>query len=199
MKSIIVDLDGTLYCGNTLHRYLLTAFTESLAYGHFGTVARITCAYLLRGLRISSHHTFKQRALNAAGHNAKLLETFAKKARPNLNTRLINYIKQREKDGDFVLLATAAADFYVSKLWNGPMVCSYFDDKNELHECRGEVKLKAVLNQLKAKGIDQIDTVVTDHYDDLPLLQAAKNRILVNPSTYTQSTLRIANIEFRIF
>lgn len=199
MKSIIVDLDGTLYCGNTLHRYLLTAFTKSLAEGRIGTTTKIAWAYLLRGLRISSHHRFKQRALIAAGHDAKLLDAFAKKARPNLNTRLINYIKQREKDGDYVLLATAAPDFYVSKLWNGPMVCSYFDDKNKLHECRSDMKLKAVLNHIKAKGLNRINTVITDHYDDLPLLEVAEERLMVNPSTHTQSTLRIAGLVFSIF
>ena len=57
------------------------------------------------------------------------------------------------------------------------------------HECKGEEKLRRVSDFCVAHNL-QLASVVTDHYDDLPLIKAADNVYLASPSKETLRKIR---------
>lgn len=197
MRTVIVDLDGTYYRGNTLHDYLRCALKVRLR--HFDPRgASILLQYLLRGLRLISHANFKERALRAAVSN-EALEDFAARATGKINLALKDLLDNERRAGSLVILASAALEFYIPLLWDGEFTGSQFSPETGLEECRGERKLEKVNELLKIKGASGIDLAISDHLDDLPLMRAARERILVSPGRRTVEAMRSEGLDFTLF
>ncbi len=198
MKTIIVDLDGTYCTANTLHLYLRTAAKHHLRHGRLLRAAGICAEYVLRVLRVNSHLTFKTRALRLAGSEAQLLERFRSAAARHINAPLAQMLRRHADAGDMVVLATAAPETYVHALWRGAAVASQWLPDGSMLEARGRRKLMMVRRLLNQKGLGDIDLVITDHCDDLPLAAAARSCMLVNPSAKTLAIFNSAGIAYTL-
>jgi phosphoserine phosphatase len=61
-----------------------------------------------------------------------------------------------------------------------------------------EVKRNNVFSYLKDLAIDEVDTFITDHIDDLPLLMLAKKNIVVDPNENMLAQLKQNSISFDV-
>lgn len=191
-RLVIVDLDGTLVKGNTLHQYLCIGMFHSLTHRRYLSGIKIAGIGLLRALRLISHKQFKFRALALITPDAALQNQFRKRINSMINQDVERLLKEMREDGMTILLVTAAADIYIPWIWDGEYIAS----DSALHiEMRGERKLQEVKRYMDRNGVE-LYAVITDHSDDLPLLRAgAKKNILVNPS---RKTLKLCDMDYEI-
>ncbi len=193
--AIVVDLDGTLVRGNTLIIYLMCGLRHLLSSGHVLSAIKLIMTVVKRQLRVISHETMKQTILSALSPHTAILDTFRRKATKRQNRDVTYLIEAQQRAGHRVLLATAAPAFYVRTIWPGDFVATDFSIDRLMLECRGDEKLKKVKQWLDSNGC-YLDTVVTDHFDDAPLLKAnaGGTNILVNPDRKTLIACQKAGI-----
>jgi phosphoserine phosphatase len=106
---------------------------------------------------------------------------------------------QRFSEHSVIILASAAPSRYVADIAEKLNITLYCATPLDGPENRGQQKLDAV-NQILCDNGLQLSAVVTDHYDDLPLLKANVNgtNFLVAPSATTVSVIRQSNVQFTI-
>lgn len=187
-RLAVIDLDGTLVYGNTFRIYFRLGLQQLLASGRILSAMAVSSMTLLRALRLISHKKLKFFAFR----RFKVSKAdFVSKVK--FNDKVLSLISQFEQDGIKVLLATAAADVYVPWIWHGDYIAT---DLNSITEMRGNHKLNAVQHFMKENNLS-LYAVVTDHHDDLPLLQAgAQRNILISPSSETiKQTAKIPNLQ----
>lgn len=179
--AAVIDLDGTLYRPNSLRVYLRTALELHARRLALHRVAAIGALWLARRLHLIGHETMKYRALAAAGRSERLLGQFAARMKAGLNPAVAAAVEARRAAGDRVLLASAAAGFYVPLLWQGEMLVSP-DGGPDL---RSEAKRDAVVRWLDAGNLE-LRLFMTDHIHDLPLALEARRRgaevVIVDPA-----------------
>lgn len=182
----VVDLDGTYVTCNTLREYILTGLKHHLRRSHLLSSIKVSALMALRVLRLISHKTMKFGCLAALAKDSGFHAVFAAKMRASVNNEVVAIIESKRAEGHAVLLATAAPDFYVPLIWDGDYVATASVDNPDRTECRGEEKLRRVLEYARANGC-HIDTVISDHHDDAPLLRYNSDgtNILVRPSDKT--------------
>lgn len=178
-----VDLDNTLVRGNTLHIYII----EGMRRATLPRRLAMLWLLLLRRLRLISHVTMKFGCLRRIDHDDPALQSaFARRIRFMLSKSVQERIG--DYDGD-MLLATAAADVYVPLIWDGPYLATPTFHNPRREEMRGQAKADAVLSYAQENRL-RLDTVLTDHVDDLPLLSIPGIRpVLVNPTDKTLDAL----------
>lgn len=181
-KVTVVDLDGTLVQGNTLHLYLRAAL-RCLWWRRPLAALRVAALMAARAVRLIPHSTMKYGAARAVGAHPAVIARLKQTA--HLNPQVIKLIEERKAMGDTVLLATAAFTFYARELWDGDLVGSELAAGPEA-ECRGEHKAAAVTAYLRQHRAG-LACVITDHHDDLPLLRLnpAGPNYLIHPSAKT--------------
>lgn len=191
-KIVVVDLDGTLIDGNSLHLYIRTA----LSHSSLTVKARIASLLALRKMRLISHTTMKFAILNMVKPDEAFRKHFVQQFEKMKRQSVVSLIDIYTDNGAIIVLATAAPDIYLPWIWTGKYVATQTDN-NPLHkECRGKSKLEAV-RQYMDNGT--LEAVITDHTDDLPLLLAgARTNILVNPSKRLTDTLTGRHIPYII-
>lgn len=190
----VVDFDGTLLRGNSLHIFAVCSLRDALRHGRLAQAAKVTGWLTLRRLRLCGHRRMKWAVNGATAITSSFKADFVHKIHSSLNTRVKALTDERRNQGQTVLLATAAADLYVPWIWDGPYVATRTADNPTHTECRGEEKLKAVMAYAVDNGLTPT-TVITDHHDDLALLKAPfAERILVSPSAKTLRTIKDAGI-----
>ena len=178
----VVDLDGTLVQGNTLHLYLRAAL-RCLWWRRPLTTLWVASLMASRAVRLIPHSTMKYGVARAVGADIRVIARLKRMVQFNPDVeRLIN---ERRNQGDVVVLATAAFGFYAKELWEGELIASELSEGRET-ECRGERKAAAVSAYLD-KCNATLACVITDHYDDLPLLRlhASGPNYLIRPSQST--------------
>lgn len=181
-RLVVVDLDGTLVQGNTLHEFLRLGLMQNIRQGKIIRMLNMIWLILLRSIKLISHTEFKYRTLGQIEITDSIQQAFKVKISSMLNRDVEQMIKDFYNDGANLLLATAAPETYISWIWDGNYIAS---DPITRHELRGEEKLKGVKDYLLKNDLE-LYAVITDHYDDLPLLQAGANHnILINPSLKT--------------
>lgn len=188
--ATVVDLDGTWVNGNTLHIFISVALRFHLRHLHLSRVTGITGLCAKRLLKVIPHTTMRKGVIALAGNDEELYKEFATKILRRVNPEVNSLLT-----GDCILLATAAAETYIPAIWKGEYVASPLDGP----DLRGETKLTAVKNWLRCNGAS-IGTLITDHYDDLPLALYANSQgakvYLVNPSAETVSKFSAAGVNF---
>lgn len=111
--------------------------------------------------------------------------------------RLINADVRKALDkADELLLATAAPDTYVPWIWDGAYVATAMQDNPGRIECRGEEKLRRIRGAVKYPA--ELDTLYTDHSDDIPLMTSFYDVVLVSPSTETVMKVESLGIRYSI-
>ncbi len=184
--ATVIDLDGTYSRQNTLKTYIRLGVRYLLSKWRLTSAVTVTTLVAIRGLKLISHTTMKFNALRIIGKDPELMEKFGAEIKSALNSDVKQFIERRKDAGDRILLATAAADFYIPAIWDGDFVATTFDNNELRLECRGEEKRRRVDQWLESNGL-KLNYVLTDHHDDAPLLKVnrtGQNR-LVNPSPET--------------
>lgn len=194
----VVDLDGTLIRGNTLHIYIRCGMRRFLRQRRYGTLAR-TLLYLAgRKMRFITHRRMKFGILALIKPDEELKKDFVSRVSRAKRTWLVDELERRSNDGATILLATAAADVYVPWIWDGAYVATPSESNPDHTECRGSYKRKLV-ERYAAENHLRITTVISDHTDDLSLLSIpSSERILVKPSPALCTALTMADLPYTV-
>lgn len=200
-KVLVMDLDGTLYNINTFHFFIKYLVRFSLKTFNVKLLFILIKAMILRVFKVINHSKMKFIILKAVKGNDKINY----KAFVSSLSKYKNQLQIMEgATFDIKVLATAAPNCYskIIALQEGFDVClatnTPINNYQQDFENVKEVKKQSVINYLQSLGIEHVDTIVTDHYDDLPLIKIAKQVILVNPSKQTQNILKQNQIFFNI-
>lgn len=206
-KAIVIDLDCTLLTINTFKSYILYVNKLSYRKGRIDISFFLTMWVLLRKCRIISHEYMKYQILKCTEHfmKEKSLKDFTNLIIKHLNKKLVEKISIYRKQNFILCLSTAAPSNYaslVAKEFSFDIFCatpmpSQISKFLWQENVKG-TKCKNTLNLLKKKNLD-IDILVTDHYDDIPLLEIQKSEnLIVNPTQRTLEKLEEKNIKFKI-
>jgi len=188
LKVLVVDLDGTLIKVNSFHKWFFFLAKKLTREVRFYKLISLFYATVLRAMKLHTHSQWKRNVmLISSDLEEKCFLSFSE-----------NLIKERNNiepyiRGEFGLriLATAAPEFYskhVASLF-GFDVClatgSPITEVNWKENIRAEKRFK-VQDYLKSQNYSgNIDTLITDHKDDLPLMRISENVLLVNPDRNT--------------
>lgn len=204
-KVLVVDLDKTLLKIDTFKSYILYVGIAALKVFRVDICFVLTTFTLLRKLRLISHSTLKYHVLQKSKYfmNDQRLSSFVSTILREANANVLDAMRKYKAQGYFTLLSTAAPISYATKIkdfYEFDAVCATTlpDEGKEWEENVRERKRDITLKFLQGKDM-VLDTFVTDHYDDLPLLQVEKVRnILVAPSAKTQDIIELHNIKYEI-
>ena len=192
-KIVIVDLDGTLIKGNSLHLFIRVA----LKHANCTKKMRMASWLVLRRLRIVSHRKMKFSILSLIRPTENIKRDFQFKFKEKIRPEVTKLLDTYKKEGKTIILATAAPDVYIPWIWDGKHVATKTQNNPHKEECRGNAKLKAINNLLQSNEL--FEAVITDHFDDIPLLKAGANRnILVEPSEVTIKKIEKLNLPYEL-
>lgn len=195
-KALVVDLDGTLFTINTFHyfiKYLIKFSIKRIKISLF-----IKLCFTIISRFYASHGKMKYDILKLLKNRNDInYEAFVnsisskKRVIPQLRDTIFN-VK---------ILATAAPSCYANIIAkNEGLVCLGTDFPNtrfnQTFENSKINKKENVFKYLKEQNIYEIDTFVTDHIDDLPLIKVAENNIIVKPRKELINTLKQNSISF---
>lgn len=190
-SATVVDLDGTLFRVNSLRTYLRTAMRHHLRRGAVLKCAGMGVLFIARRFRLISHETMKYRALFLAGRADAMLSEFRDAMLPQINETVKSFLAERKASGDRILLASAAAGFYIPLLWNG----EYLASPEGGPDLRGNAKRDAVVRWANENHV-KVKYFLTDHYHDLPLAlwthSTGGEVIMINPSPKSLDTFNRA-------
>lgn len=180
-KALAIDLDGTLLSTNTFRDYLSYCGSAALHNFQFGICFSILWWVMLRKLRLVSHSRMKQALLDrtAAFMTQKSrLDHFVEKEMTYLNAHVRQIMEPYRNRGHLLVLATAAPAFYahaIAEFLNMDLCCGTLLPSEvvigEWKECVGQHKVEALQRLLHVHKAE-LDVVITDHNDDLPLLNS---------------------------
>ncbi len=201
-SGVVVDLDNTLLSTNTFKDYVTFATKEALRRFRIDVVIGVLWFVTLRKIRVISHSTMKHRLMRLLDvvMDDYSLALFVDELMENLNGDVVSLCEEYRNRGYRLLLATAAPECYahiIALRMRFDGCCStIMPAKGEWHENVREKKCEAVLTWMNNAEVG-MDVVITDHYDDVPLLKANRGKnILVNPTIKTLDELKKHGIEF---
>ena len=193
-KAVIIDLDGTLIYENTFKEFLKFIGIEAIK------VFRLDIA-LVRKMRFISHKNMKFHVLKISQSltTVKKMEYFSKRLLAGINTCVIEKVEYYKQNGYSIYLSTAAPICYAKWIgkhlrFNGvlatPMPCDKWEEN--VREKKKDNTLAYLIHQNAS-----LEILLTDHYDDVPLLSVPKERnYIVNPSLKTINMLNEYHIEY---
>lgn len=185
---LVVDLDGTLVLGNSFHEFLSVAWRLGgvrLRAGLFFAFARRAVSS-----RPDRRWKMKQSVLRAFTRldpmrQRAITEGVLVRLQQMLSQPVLREI-DRARDADVpVILATAAPALYARPFAEALQLSECLATDSPALELIGDDKARAVLEWMAASGTPaEADlTVVTDHRDDLPLMQIASHVVLQGTPT----------------
>ncbi len=180
-KALAIDLDGTLLCTNTFRDYLSYCGSAALHHFRFDICLSILWWVMLRKLRFVSHSRMKEALLDRTaafmtqqGH----LDNFIEEEMTFLNPHVQQLMEPYRNRGHLLVLATAAPAFYahpIAEILRLDLCCGTPLPSEvvigEWKECVGQHKVDALQRLLQVHKAE-LDVVITDHSDDLPLLNS---------------------------
>lgn len=207
-KVVVADLDGTFINGNTLNMYVRFIVGEMLLRGHVRGAAGILREVIRRKLRKTSHLSMKYAILSISQGfvTDRIIDKYVRKTLNHVNPEVAALLEKYRRDGCLTYLATAAPEEYAAAIASrcGFDRCIATPSPNgkesEWWEARGPKKADMVENAVAADhGV--LVAVITDHYDDIPLMMLNRNgngvNWLVNPSNVTLLALTETPIKIK--
>ena len=204
-KTAVIDLDGTLLTINTFKSYIL--FVNKLACRKARLDIAVILAFWvgLRKCRLITHEKMKLHILKYSAHfmNRKRLNDFVDSILPFRNGKVYECALAYRKQGFFLCLSTAAPVSYASLIaerLSFDSVCAtpMPSQVKDWRENVREIKRKNTLKQLGEHHL-VLEILMTDHYDDIPLLKEEKSKnIVVSPTACTLEKLEKENIHFEL-
>ena len=193
---IVVDLDGTLIKGNSTKLLAIFVAKKLLGKGHFMYLFSLCFLIFLNLTRLTPHNRMKHRLLEISNLvlNENDVDIFSSRLAKIVNNDVLEIFRQNNEKQ--ILIATAAADFFLSRFIDYLEIKADFTAtpftkrKEDYIEKKGERKLQSVKDYLKRNNLS-LDIFITDHYDDLPLLKYNRGKnYLINPSKKTLSKIK---------
>lgn len=191
-KVLLVDLDGTLLNTNTFHKYIY------FIARHYSKTNILKALYILfftffRLIKIISHSQLKYKLL-------KVSEDLPGESAFSFGQSLLKYKNERVLDiminyDGLKILASAAPEKYAKTVGE-----SFRFDKTLSTKCPGEGRWVENIRENKKRALENfmatrsagyvLDVLVTDHHDDLPLMEVFNRVVLINPSQETLAKTR---------
>lgn len=199
-KALAIDLDGTLLSTNTFRDYLLYCGNVALHSFKLGIAFSILWWVILRKLRLVSHSRMKYALLRRTATFVNCndrLDQFVEQELTRVNPIARKQMEPYRNRGYLLVLCSAAPSLYAHPIAEnlGLDLCCATLLPSEVvigqwQECVGDQKLEALRRLLQVHKAE-LDVVITDHHDDLPLLNfnAEGRNILVNASAQTRQIL----------
>ena len=201
-KVLVIDLDGTLFSINTFHFWI--KFLILNAFKQFNIVLLFTIIYcsMLRFFRLISHSKMKYLILNTTKNQSLIDNHKFVKNILQFSNDLNKFIE--DDSYEIKILATAAPKCYASIIsdiynFNCCIATEFPVDKLSWKENLKRIKKDNVLLYLNQFNINKIDTLITDHFDDLPLMKHSLKTILVAPNDSTIACLIKEAIPYSIY
>lgn len=195
--AVITDLDGTLINGNSLKWILKAGLKRLIRQGRIPSFLAVLMLGGLAWTRLISHETMKYGALRLFGDDEKLMKIMHRMGVEHRNNEVQKILAEAVKQGDRILLASAASESYIRQLWDGEFIASPFGGP----DLKGNRKLEAVRTWLHDNNL-QLNAFLTDHSDDLPLAEYAQSLgatiYLVNPTPKSKQIFDNANIAYKL-
>lgn len=195
--TVIVDLDGTLLTRNSFKEYLKFAGWQSLRRLRIDVIPRIATWIAVRKLRLITHSRLKQRLMHITEPimGPDELHKFANKLARYIHPTVLKVCRQLRQTNYTVILATAAPASYATLIAQGVSldgcIATPSSDTPDWREVVREEKRDQVLALLQRNGLS-LYAIITDHYDDLPLMRVSEEITLVSPN---KKTLDAVNAE----
>lgn len=188
-KVLLVDLDGTLLSTNTFHKYIFFIAKYYFKKNLFKTFV-ILFFVSARLARVISHSKLKYNLLKLSQDlPEEIVVSFGKSLMKYKNQSVSQIIVNYE---GLKVLASAAPEKYTKSLgehFNFDITLSTKNPgDNSWIENIKENKKSSLLDYLNYQDLEKqfvLDVIVTDHHDDLPLMEIFDKIILVNPSQET--------------
>lgn len=195
-RAAVIDLDQTLLSVNTFKHYIMFVAKEALRVCRLDIVILLTWWVMLRKIRCITHEMMKLHILNCSEQfmNLSRLEIFVNEIIAFLNNNVYDTVEKYRQFGYYICLSSAAPISYVSLIakhfhfdgYLGTLMPSNTEHKEWKENVRDE-KCRNTQIYLREHNAE-IDILMTDHYDDLPLLKVPKTQnIIVSP---TEKTIR---------
>ncbi len=191
-KVIVVDLDGTLLSVNTFHKWMIFLFKKSLLKNPLDSV-KILAIIAFRLIKVYNHKEMKYRILqiSEATRYKKYLDEFVDELDAHLNDEVLQLIKENDV---ISVLATAAPSLYARRVADryGFIHCVATPESSAQiwFENIKEKKRESLEKLLDSIEIKEVDIVLSDHHDDIPIMEMAKKVYLVNASHETRTLIR---------
>ena len=204
-KGLVVDLDGTLLSTNTFTQFIIQSTIAMIYTFKWEKVWLLIQVIIKRKLRQVTHEQMKFKILqitNDLFSEQEILQ-FAQKLLKKKNNNVIKVITDYKKQGYITCLSTAAPFIYAKKIqeiFNIDLICVTPSPINNL-SWKENVKEEKCSNTIKLlqKNNIELNIFITDHYDDIPLLEIPKDEnILVAPSYKTLKLINTKLIQYNI-
>ena len=200
-KVLVVDLDGTLFKINTFHYFMMYLIKYCIKSFNIILLLKILVTIFSRGSKLVSHSKMKYNILKSIKNKESIDYNKFVNSISNMK-RDISLI--RDSSFDLKILATAAPACYANLIseyesFNYCLatefpVSNFTEDFDNIKE----TKKNNTINHLLNNKINEIDTLVTDHIDDLPLMKLAKKNVIINPNRKMEKLLNEHNIKYEV-
>lgn len=187
---IVVDLDKTLLKVDSFPKWIffhlrLASVSNPLLFLH------LLMLTVRRAFRTIGHVQFKRKMMELLDRS-DWNELFAKNLSKHINMEVIQYLKGHDRAK--IVLSTAAPSQYVQYLL--PYLSVGFDSvfastlqHDSIFDNWGPNKVRSFQGKYAT-----CDLLITDHRDDLPMMQLSTKTILVNPSETTLRMVKKAGV-----
>lgn len=205
-ECAVVDLDGTILKGNSMREMIKFMLREGVKACDAVTVWKLLYWLCLRRTRLLTHRRMKfpiHRLASEFMLGRGRLERFLPILETLINSAVMDKIADLKNQGCKIIIATAAPDIYMphfAKILNADFFTAtpLTDTVEGYIENRGEHKLLRVKEIAENNGY-RIRCVITDHKDDLPLLEIeGVERVLVSPDEILCDRLREQKHSFSV-
>lgn len=205
-RIVVFDLDHTITRKDTYLRFAATVLSRRPNRWFYAAFLPLSLIPFKLGRR--DNQWLKERFLKttAGGMGRSDLEKICSKLvesilRKDVRPKALLAIKQHRRNGDYLLLASASFEFYVSEIAKAlgfdDVVCTRAETSEaglltgriDGLNCYGQEKLRQVVKATSWAGTEE-RIVYTDHHADLPLLKWADKMRVVNPTGQLISQLQ---------
>ena len=183
---IVIDLDGTIVKGNTLHLYIKAGIRDMVCRLRFADIFRSAVTLTRRYLGNISHTDMKYRMLSLINRDGVLRHGFKERVSDLISIPVLRVMDDYRDSGSEILIATAAPDIYMDVIKSLPgfrdieIISSTYCSadgtllpKDAVTECRGKEKALQVEKYLSSNR-QRLSAIITDHEDDRPLINLAE-------------------------
>ena len=178
---------------------MTTLFIATLRHNLRDTFALLSIA-LLRLIKQIDHATMKASILerfNTPYYNA-LAIPFAKRMQRYVSDEVLTLMHAFE----LTILATAAPEVYAKEIATlygfDYTLATPMPKYGKWQENIRDIKAKNLQHLLKSLHVKELDAVVSDHHDDIPLMRLAKRVYLHNATQRTYAKLKSDKISYTV-
>ena len=199
-KVIVVDLDGTLVNVNTFHKWMIFLFKKSLSHNLLDSI-KILKIISLRLVKLNTHKQMKYRILQISENTRykNYIDEFVNELETYINNEVLEYTKE---NNTITILATAAPALYAESIANKYAftycLATPETSTKKWFENIKERKRESLEKLLNVEQLTKVDIVLSDHHDDIPIMEMAESVFLVNASLDTKAILKKDGLDYLI-